>query len=171
MKQELTNETKKLANQVFEQIQKEKQDSYLKGYINGIMHEAEQNMKIQKALSHNKSDKLKDAPSALKNIPVAPEPCVNGMDWKTVKDFFQKINEEVDEFKVEVLRVGEPTDEPKNLRYTLEDDETQKRRIAEEAADVCTVLASLMEAMGIGFDVRNEEQRHVNQHNHERGRN
>lgn len=43
-------------------------------------------------------------------------------------------------------------------------------RIAEEAADVCTVVTSLLEAIGIGFEMRQEAQQKVNAHNKERGR-
>ena len=97
------------------------------------------------------------------------------MTWKSVKDFFLKLDEEVDEFKQEVLRNGELDDDVRDVKMCLteihdDESETFRRRIAEEAADVCTVLASLCEALGIGYDIRMEEQAHVNRHNRERGR-
>lgn len=54
--------------------------------------------------------------------------------------------------------------------YKMDEDIKAMQRIAEEAADVCTVVTSLLEAIGIGFEMRQEAQRRVNEHNKERGR-
>ena len=109
--------------------------------------------------------------------PVTPEPCTQNMDWTTFKDYFQKANEELDEFKEVALQHFTLKDDVRDAKTYFEtfrnDEEVQHlmHRMAEEAADVCTVLASLLEACGIGYELRMEEQAHVNRHNHERGRN
>lgn len=124
---------------------------------------------------------LKNAPRVMENVPVAPVPC-HIEDSTTIKDFFQKMNEELDELKQEVFQFGNLNDEIGDSAYilkggdsyTLEDadlDKEDRMRIAEEAADLITAATSLMEALGIGFKERNEAQRRVNEHNHERGRN
>ena len=170
----LNDETKKLANDLFAAIENEKRKAYHEGYTKGIMDW----QKTSKMLDEwREAVRLKDAPSAMDSIPVAPVPCVNGMAGKTVKDFLQKFDEEVDEWKQEVFSVASLDDEMSDVKelltgYDADELDTEKmRRIAEEAADICTVLASFMEAAGIGFTIRNEAQAHVNRHNHERGRN
>ena len=135
---------RKLAEEMQAKFEKELQQAYLRGYTAGFLAGAHRHPR--------------------------PEPCTKNMPWVTVKDFFQKLNEEVDEFKEEVLR-----------HFSLKDpvtdvwggctDEQDKRRIAEEGADVSTVIASFCEQAGIGEQIRDEEQEHVNAHNHERGRN
>lgn len=135
---------RKLAEEMQAKFEKELQQAYLRGYTVGFLEGEHRHPR--------------------------PEPCTKNMPWVTVKDFFQKLNEEVDEFKEEVLR-----------HFSLKDpvtdvwggctDEQDKRRIAEEGADVSTVIASFCEQAGIGEQIRDEEQEHVNAHNHERGRN
>lgn len=101
--------------------------------------------------------------------------CTQNMDWTTFKDYFQKANEELDEFKEVALLHFTLKDDVRDAKTYFEtfrnDEEVQHlmHRMAEEAADVCTVLASLLEACGIGYELRMEEQAHVNRHNHERG--
>ena len=170
----LNDETKKLANDVFAAIENEIWKAYHDGYTKGIMDW----QKTSKMLDEwREAVRLKDAPSAMDGMSVAPVPCVNGMAGKTVKDFLQKFDEEVDEWKQEVFSVASLDDEMSDVKelltgYDADELDTEKmRRIAEEAADICTVLASFMEAAGIGFTIRNEAQAHVNRHNHERGRN
>lgn len=153
---ETNNKLDKLKLELEREMLKIVYDSYKNGYEKGA---------------------LKNAPRAMENLPVAPVPCVNGMAGKTVKDFLQKFDEEVDEWKQEVFSVASLDDEMSDVKelltgYDADELDTEKmRRIAEEAADICTVLASFMEAAGIGFTIRNEAQAHVNRHNHERGRN
>ena len=175
----LDENTKKLRDEVYAVIERKEQDAYMKGYTKGLavgVKDSEDLRNIVNKWICGFNSKLKDAPSAMDTMPVAPNPCVKNMTWKTVKDFFQKLNEECDEFKQEVLRNGELDDDVSDVKWYFdgidnsESDEC-RRRIAEEAADVCTVLASLCEALGIGYDIRMEEQAHVNRHNHERGRN
>lgn len=168
----LNDNPKKLAKEVFATIEKEKHESYMEGYTKGVesMFDRAKNWRDSMV-------RLKDAPSAMDGMSVAPVPCVNGMAGKTVKDFLQKFDEEVDEWKQEVFSVASLDDEMSDVKelltgYDADELDTEKmRRIAEEAADICTVLASFMEAAGIGFTIRNEAQAHVNRHNHERGRN
>ena len=119
---------------------------------------------------------LKNAPRAMENLPVAPVPCVKETENTSLKDLFQKLNEEVDELKVEILKncyFDDGIDDVKSIlkSYKMDEDIEAMQRIAEEGADVCTVVTSLLEAIGIGFEMRQEAQARVNKHNHERGRN
>jgi len=172
----LNDETKKLANDVFAAIENEKRKAYHEGYTKGIMDW----QKTSKMLDEwREAVRLKDAPSAMDSIPVAPVPCVEGWERASLKVFFQKLNEEVDELKAAILDQCDFDDNVNEIKEILnyyEDSDVPpqssggKMRIAEEAADVCTVVTSLMEAIGIGFEMRQEAQRRVNKHNHERGR-
>lgn len=169
----LDDETKKLANDVFAAIENEKRKAYHEGYTKGIMDW----QKTSKMLDEwREAVRLKDAPSAMDSIPVAPVPCVKETENTSIKDLFQKLNEEVDELKAEILKncyFDDGIDDVKSIlkSYKMDEDIKAMQRIAEEAADVCTVVTSLLEAIGIGFEMRQEAQRRVNKHNHERGRN
>lgn len=100
----------------------------------------------------------------------------------TVKDYLQKINEELDELKeaatwwtCSAVKVEDAVEEIKNdvqgSRDTLDDYIRGSRwHIAEEAADVCTAVTSLCEALTIDEHMRNAAQQKVNAHNKERGR-
>ena len=174
----LDENTKKLRDEVYAVVERKEQDAYMKGYTKGLavgVKDSEDLRNIVNKWICGFNSKLKDAPSAMDTMPVAPNPCVKNMTWKTVKDFLQKFNEEADEWKQEVLSHGDLADDVRDMKMHLdnagEESEHFKRRLAEEAADVCTVLASFLEAVGIGYDIRMEEQAHVNRHNHERGRN
>lgn len=102
--------------------------------------------------------------------PVLPEPCLRGIDMRTMKALFQKLDEEVDEFKFEIMsHLSDLKDAPEDVQLVVTKD-ADSFRIAEEGADVCTVVTSLFEAIGIGFEMRQEAQRRVNEHNKERGR-
>lgn len=95
---------------------------------------------------------------------VEPVPCRRNMPQRTIKDWLLKLDEECDEFKQEVLR-----------HYELDDDVSSLNvdagfRVAEEGADVSTVIASIEHAIGIGPDTRRKAQGYVNQHNARRGR-
>lgn len=168
----LNDETKKLANDVFAAIENEKRKAYHEGYTKGIMDW----QKTSKMLDERREAvRLKDAPSAMDSIPVAPVPCVKETENASIKDLFQKLNEEVDELKVEILKNCYFYDDIDDVRsilksYKMDEDIEAMQRIAEEGADVCTVVTSLLEAIGIGFEMRQEAQRRVNEHNKERGR-
>ena len=168
----LNDETKKLANDVFAAIENEKRKAYHEGYTKGIMDW----QKTSKMLDEwREAVRLKDAPSAMDSIPVAPVPCVKETENTSMKDLFQKLNEEVDELKVEILKncyFDDGIDDVRSIlkSYKMDEDIEAMQRIAEEGADVCTVVTSLLEAIGIGFEMRQEAQRRVNEHNKERGR-
>lgn len=168
----LNDETKKLANDVFAAIENEKRKAYHEGYTKGIMDWQKTSKMLDK---WRETVRLKDAPSAMDSIPVAPVPCVKETENASIKDLFQKLNEEVDELKVEILKNCYFYDDIDDVRsilksYKMDEDIEAMQRIAEEGADVCTVVTSLLEAIGIGFEMRQEAQRRVNEHNKERGR-
>ena len=152
---ETNNKLDKLKLELEREMLKIVYDSYKNGYEEGA---------------------LKNAPRAMENLPVAPVPCVKETENTSLKDLFQKLNEEVDELKAEILKncyFDDGIDDVKSIlkSYKMDEDIKAMQRIAEEGADVCTVVTSLVEAIGIGFEMRQEAQRRVNKHNHERGRN
>lgn len=151
---ETNNKLDKLKLELEREMLKIVYDSYKNGYDEGA---------------------LKNAPRAMENLPVAPVPCVKETENTSIKDLFQKLNEEVDELKVEILKNCYFYDDIDDVRsilksYKMDEDIKATHRIAEEGADVCTVVTSLLEAIGIGFEMRQEAQRRVNEHNKERGR-
>lgn len=85
------------------------------------------------------------------HVGILPLPCTK-VDEETVREWFQKINEELDELKRAVLINDQPM------------------MIAEEAADTITAITSMLEAMGIDERMRQEAQERVNRRNKERGR-
>jgi len=100
-----------------------------------------------------------------------PVPCVrdeNGeISGQNIKMLYAKINEELDEFKsaVDGWRWYVATDE-----RTEEKEADWKKDIAEEAADVITAVTTMLEALGIDAEMRDEAQRRVNEKNRSRGR-
>ena len=101
----------------------------------------------------------------------APQPCKRAggkeaSEW-TIKDHFQKINEELDELKNEIN--GWCWDLATFAR-TEKNDAKWKKSIAEEAADTITAITTMLEALGIDEKMRNEAQRQINERNRERGR-
>ena len=96
-----------------------------------------------------------------------PIPCTKNIPQVTVKDWLAKLDEESDELKEAILHVATLKTPVAKLKDISKAD---KARIAEEGADVATVVASLEEPMGIDSDARADAQLHVNQHNKERGR-
>lgn len=96
-----------------------------------------------------------------------PIPCTKNMPQVTVKDWFAKLDEETNELKEAVLRVATIHTQIAKLKGIGRAD---KARIAEEGADVATVIASMEDLMDIDVDARANAQLHVNQHNKERGR-
>lgn len=96
-----------------------------------------------------------------------PIPCTKNMPQVTVKDWFAKLDEETNELKEAVLRVATIHTQIAKLKGIGRAD---KARIAEEGADVATVIASMEDLMDIDGDARANAQLYVNQHNKERGR-
>ena len=102
-----------------------------------------------------------------KILPILPTPCTK-VEEKAAKDWFQKINEELDELKAEILYgTGTPIGYAVN-EIQFSDDNFEA--IAEEAADTITAITSMLEAMGIDEDMRQAAQQCVNEKNKERGR-
>jgi len=104
--------------------------------------------------------------------PVVPQPCVRGIDMRTMKALVQKLNEEVDEFKFELFTLMGALDEgPEDVSFQAEGyGKNTFFRIAEEGADVATMIATICNAVGVDDKTRFEAQAYVNKHNHERGR-
>lgn len=98
-----------------------------------------------------------------------PIPCVN-VEEKTVKDWFQKINEELDELKEQVLVRFKSCDNANCWANYGRQAEANAINIAEEAADTITAITSMLEAMGIDADARQAAQKQVNEKNRKRGR-
>ena len=96
---------------------------------------------------------------------VLPIPCTK-VEGETVKDWFQKINEELDELKELILEVEGGL----YVRLTKQEWQVNDYGIPEEAADTITVITSMLEAMGIDEDMRQEAQKRVNEKNKGRGR-
>lgn len=82
---------------------------------------------------------------------------------RTVKQRFQKINEELDEFKREILVWN-------GFGCVPTMNSVSEQKIKEEAMDTITVIISMLEAMGIDEEQRDEAQRLVNEKNRQRGR-
>ena len=101
--------------------------------------------------------------------PMPVKRCKNGdgveQDVKegTVKQWFQKINEELDEFKREILVWN-------SFGCVPTINSVSEQKIKEEAMDTITVIISMLEAMGIDEEQRDEAQRLVNEKNRQRGR-
>ena len=84
---------------------------------------------------------------------------------QTIKDWFAKLDEEGTEFKAEVLSSYSLTENPSDYLKS-----TNSERIAEEAADICTIVTSMQDRMRINQQGRDAAQLRVNQHNKERNR-
>lgn len=107
---------------------------------------------------------------------VRPLPCVRDehgeIKEQTVKRLLAKINDELDELKESMLFGAEI-----GISYLISDKAEhdawypgEKERIAEEAADTITAITTMLEALGIDAEIRDEAQRRVNAKNRERGR-
>ena len=101
-----------------------------------------------------------------------PLPCIRDehgeIREQTVKRLLAKINGELDELKESMLfgaEIGLSYKAGKDAWYPGE-----KQRIAEEAADTITAITTMLEALGINAEMRDEAQRRVNAKNRERGR-
>ena len=92
--------------------------------------------------------------------PVRPLPCVRdehgAIKEQTVKALIAKIDEELTELKQAVFI----------RRYF----KNMEERIAEEAADTITAITTMLEALGIDAEMRDEAQRRVNEKNRKRNR-
>ncbi len=122
------------------------------------------------------TEKLKDG-----LMGVRPLSCVRDehgeVREQTVKQLFAKINEELDKLKFEITTcltsldtniTKEPNDE---WAYdTFVRNSARGAIVAEEAADTITAITTLLEALGIGAEMRDEAQRCVNRRNMEQGR-
>ena len=106
----------------------------------------------------------KNAKEMILPAPVTQVDGVDASEW-TVKDLFQKINEELDELKDAVIVCSDGIDSKASSLYFL-----NGLIVAEEAADTITAITSMLEAMGIDENMRQEAQRRVNERNAERKR-
>lgn len=108
-----------------------------------------------------------------RKINVLPIPCTKVQE-KTVKDWFQKINEELDELKIEIMENFSFDSDLKREGFDNDindyDDIWDSHHIVEEAMDTITAITSMLEAMGIDEKMRQEAQKRVNERNRERGR-
>ena len=99
--------------------------------------------------------------------PVRPLPCVRdergAIEKQNAKQLFQKINEELDELKEAYFN------DVYSDGYHMSKEEWQMM-ISEEAADTITAITTMLEALGIDAEMRDEAQRRVNEKNRERGR-
>lgn len=128
---------------------------------------------------------------------VKPIPCIYVKE-KTIRDWFAKLDSEVNEFKEAVLQgyrslnrradagmiqgisiMDKPIDKITMTDFVLAahdydgqraHEQAQKWRIAEERADVVTVLTSMMRALDIDDKMVQEAQECVNQSNRRKGR-
>ena len=149
---ETNNKLDKLKLELEREMLKIVYDSYKNGYEEGA---------------------LKNAPRAMENLPVAPVPCVRGIKMDTMKPLFLKLHEELTEFEFEIMQYMDTLDEkPGDVCLLLNENPAQHAfRIAEEGADVCTMVATILHAVGIDDKIRFDAQAYVNKHNHDRGRN
>lgn len=131
------------------------------------LEELQVRRKAEKEQGHtDNSASEKDGAGETKEKAVLPIPCTKGFEDWTVKDYFQKINEELDEVKDAILSIVELEWKPEGGTFA----ENDVNVIAEEAADTITAITSMLEAMGITEHDRQEAQRRVNEHNRQRGR-
>lgn len=96
----------------------------------------------------------------------APVKHIGGVDVKAlkIKQWFAKINEELDEMK-EVMLQWNDLDS-----VGLDIEKSDDIAIADEAADVITAITSMLEAVGIDERQRQAAQMWVNEKNRRRGR-
>ena len=100
---------------------------------------------------------------------VRPLPCVRDehgeIQEQTVKTLFAKVDEELNELKEAAFFF-----EDRRRIVDLKTTEEFKAVVAEEAADTITAITTLLEALGIDVDMRDEAQRRVNAKNKSRNR-
>lgn len=99
-----------------------------------------------------------------------PLPCVRDehgeIREQTLKAMFSKINEELDELKELILINNCLSGKTGIYSHGCE----LEARMAEEAADTITAITTMLEALGIDAEMRDEAQRRVNAKNRSRGR-
>ena len=105
---------------------------------------------------------------------VRPLPCVRDEHGETreqtVKQLLAKINGELDELKEEILFFSEVSMKTTAIEAKDELRQVDREDIAEEACDTITAITTMLEALGIDAEMRDEAQRRVNEKNRERGR-
>lgn len=117
-------------------------------------------LKILYELKYRRSMKQEKGGIMTNSKPIPVKRCkIDGAEqdvkeW-AVKQWFAKINEELDELKVALIRW---------------DDDDADIAITDEAADTITVITSMLEAMGFDENQRNEAQQRVNEKNRLRER-
>lgn len=153
----MLHESEQIADYVRDAVEKASTQRYQDGYTRGF------NDGMKKAEQERTLDGVQ---------PVVPQPCVRGIDMRTMKALVQKLNEEVDEFKFELFTLmGALDDGPEDVSFQAEGyGKNTFFRIAEEGADVATMIAIICNAVGVDDKTRFEAQAYVNKHNHERGR-
>ena len=102
--------------------------------------------------------------SVVRPIPVVKDGNGNLTANYTVKDWLQKVNEELDEFKSEAWGICGENVIPNGLG-----DECSKKFLAEEACDVITVLYGICVAFGMDGDYMADMMRQVIEKNRKRG--
>lgn len=153
----MLHESEQIADYVRDAVEKASTQRYQDGYTRGF------NDGMKKAEQERTLDGVQ---------PVVPQPCVRGIDMRTMKALVQKLNEEVDEFKFELFTLMGALDEgPEDVSFQADGyGKNTFFRIAEEGADVATMIATICNAVGVDDKTRFEAQAYVNKHNHERGR-
>lgn len=153
----MLHESEQIADYVRDAVEKALTQRYQDGYTRGF------NDGMKKAEQERTLDGVQQ---------VVPQPCVRGIDMRTMKALVQKLNEEVDEFKFELFTLMGALDEgPEDVSFQAEGyGKNTFFRIAEEGADVATMIATICNAVGVDNKTRFEAQAYVNKHNHERGR-
>mgnify|MGYP002626059414 CR=1 FL=1 len=97
---------------------------------------------------------------------VVPVPCTKNIKERTLKDWFMRIDEEVNEFKAELLKYYNLGEELVPTGMSPED----RNNIADEGSDVCTTITTIEERIRIDVEERMKSQLRVNRRNKERGR-
>ena len=101
-----------------------------------------------------------------------PLPCIRDehgeIREQTVKALLAKIDEELNELKEAVFRSEEYDNDLNEFSHFIH--EFEKKPIAEEAADTISAITTMLEALGIDAEMRDNAQRRVNAKNEERGR-
>lgn len=122
------------------------------------------------------SEELKDWFKARHGLEeyIRPLPCVRDehgeIREQTVKRLFAKIDEELNELKIAVIQEA-MIDSDEKLDAIVEPVKyCPLPKFAEEAADTITAITTMLEALGIDADMRDDAQRRVNGRNRERGR-
>ena len=117
----------------------------------------------------NAVQKLEEQKEAEKNeivlpIPFNDMPAFEGIEKWKVRDWFVEINQKLDEFKAECFRLGWINQKPKHFHSCTK---AEKQLLADRACETMTAITSLLEAMTINEEQRQEAQRRVNKANSE----